>query len=78
LRYIPGARFNDSIIVKTKRLDTWYREEGIESVDFIWADVQGAEENLIKGGQEALNRMIATYDTRSISKSRKGDGAATI
>jgi 2-O-methyltransferase len=61
LEVYPWCTFNDSITVKTKRLDTWCREEGIESIDFIWADVQGAEENLIKGGQEALNRTRYFY-----------------
>jgi len=57
----PWCTFNESIVVKTKRLDTWCREEGIEAIDFIWADVQGAEENLIRGGKEALHRTRYFY-----------------
>lgn len=57
----PWCTFKETINVKTKRLDTWCREEGIESIDLIWADVQGAEENLIKGGAEALRRTRYFY-----------------
>jgi 2-O-methyltransferase len=57
----PWCTFNETITVKTKRLDTWCREEGIESIDLIWADVQGAEENLIRGGTETLRRTRFLY-----------------
>jgi FkbM family methyltransferase len=57
----PWCEFKETISVRTKRLDTWRREEGVESIDFIWADVQGAEENLIRGGAEALRRTRYFY-----------------
>lgn len=57
----PWCTFNESIVVKTKRLDTWCRDEGIEAIDFIWADVQGAEENLIMGGKKTLQRTRYFY-----------------
>ena len=41
--------------VKTIRLDTWYEQTpGVGVIDFIWADVQGAEGLLIKGACNAL------------------------
>lgn len=61
LKMHPWCTFNESVVVKTKRLDTWCREEGIEAIDFIWADVQGAEQNLIMGGKEALSRTRYFY-----------------
>jgi 2-O-methyltransferase len=57
----PWCTFNETIAVTTKKLDTWCREEGVKSIDLIWADVQGAEENLIKGGAEALRRTHYFY-----------------
>ena len=57
----PWCRFDESIIVETKRLDTWFREEGIGMIDFIWADVQGAEIDLIRGGRCALNHARYFY-----------------
>jgi len=57
----PWCTFDKSITIKTKKLDTWSKEEGILSVDFIWADVQGAEENLIKGGLQTLEKTRYFY-----------------
>jgi len=56
LKSAPWCTFNDKIKVVTKRLDTWCKDAGIESVDFIWADVQGAEVDLINGGTKTLSR----------------------
>ena len=57
----PWCTFDETIQVKTKRLDTWCREEGITKIDLVWADVQGAEEDLIRGGLDSLNRTHFLY-----------------
>jgi hypothetical protein len=44
-----------------KRLDTWAAQNGIARVDFIWADVQGAEGDLISGGKDTLARTRFFY-----------------
>ena len=36
-------------------------EHGIEHVDFIWADVQGAEVDLVEGGQRTLANTRLLY-----------------
>lgn len=56
LKIHPWCKFEKKIVVKTKTLDTWVQEEGIEVIDFVWADVQGAEADLINGGKEALKK----------------------
>ena len=57
----PWCTFDESIVVKTMKLDTWRRMQGLERIDFLWADVQGAEENLIRGGRETLRRTRYFY-----------------
>ena len=57
----PWCRFEKTISVPVKRLDTWTRENGIERIDFIWADVQGAEGDLIQGGRETLSKTRFFY-----------------
>jgi FkbM family methyltransferase len=52
----PWMNFSRTAKVRTIRLDTFKRERAIDVVDFIWADVQGAERELILGGQETLAR----------------------
>jgi 2-O-methyltransferase len=57
----PWCTFDQHIKVKTLTLDTWCRNEGIDTIDFIWADVQGAEGDLIRGGRAALARTRYLY-----------------
>lgn len=47
-------KYNNSITVKAIKLDTWKNENNIGIIDFIWADVEGAEEDLILGALETL------------------------
>jgi FkbM family methyltransferase len=48
--------------VKTLRLDTWLaRSLGVECIDFIWCDVQGAEADVIQGAANALARTRYFY-----------------
>ncbi|GGI34215.1 MULTISPECIES: FkbM family methyltransferase [Bradyrhizobium] len=56
------VRFDDSILVETQRLDDWSGEAGLSGpVDLIWMDVQGAESDVIAGGQKTLGRTRFIY-----------------
>lgn len=57
----PWCRCDSIMNVAVCRLDTWARENGIGTIDFIWADTQGAEGDLISGGQAALARTRYLY-----------------
>jgi FkbM family methyltransferase len=50
----PWVKFESTIDVTVQRLDSWAREHGITHIDFIWADVQGGEGDLIAGGPRTL------------------------
>jgi FkbM family methyltransferase len=50
----PWLTFNNKIEVITIKLDTWATENDINFIDFIWADVQGAERDLIEGAGHTL------------------------
>lgn len=56
LKDFPWVKFDRTAQVRTVRLDTFAREHNLDTVDFIWADVQGAEDLLIAGGQQTLAR----------------------
>lgn len=45
------------------KLDTHLKKHGLEkdTIDFIWADIQGAEIDLIKGGEEAFKHVKYFY-----------------
>lgn len=57
----PWCTFDSIIKVPVARLDTWANQHGVEHVDFIWADVQGAEIDLIEGGSTTLANTRYLY-----------------
>jgi FkbM family methyltransferase len=61
MKIYPGIEFKESVTVKAKRLDTWAAENNIGKIDFIWADIQGAERELIRGGLKALEKTDYFY-----------------
>jgi FkbM family methyltransferase len=57
----PGVRFNNTAAVEVRTLDDWAKEQGVETIDFIWADVQGAEMDLIQGARKTLGLTRFLY-----------------
>lgn len=72
LRHHPWCLFGEPVTVPIVRLDTWAATRDIDHVDFIWADVQGAEEDLILGGLETLKRTRFFYTEWSDSELYEG------
>jgi FkbM family methyltransferase len=60
LRRFP-VTFGGSIEVPLVALDTFYAQHSLDLIDFIWADIQGAEGEMIRGGQRALARTRYLY-----------------
>lgn len=51
----PWCTFERKVVVPTRSLDSWYSEHlSSTQVDFLWADIQGAEGDLIRGGRSTL------------------------
>jgi FkbM family methyltransferase len=61
-------KFDEQIIVKSVTLDKFCEDKNIQLIDFIWADVQGAEENLILGGLNTLNKKVKYFYTEYSNK----------
>lgn len=55
------CRFETTITVEGVALDSWADRRSIRDVDFIWADLQGAEHDLIRGGRHVLERTRLLY-----------------
>lgn len=67
----PWVTFDKSITVKTARLDTWCNAHGLDLIDFIWMDVQGAEMDVLRGGVDTFNKtrfLYTEYDTKELYK----------
>jgi FkbM family methyltransferase len=61
LRVHPWCTFEQQIEIPLLRLDTWAAEHNVHDVDFIWADMQGAEGDLIIGGEKTLTNTRYLY-----------------
>jgi 2-O-methyltransferase len=72
LAYYPWCQFDKKIDVKTKTLDSWAQDEGVTVIDLIWADVQGAEVDLIAGGKKTLRNTRYFYTEYSNTELYEG------
>jgi FkbM family methyltransferase len=57
----PDVEFGKSVDVKTTTLDMYCIINNIGIVDFIWADTQGAEGDMIRGAFDTLKRTRYLY-----------------
>jgi len=53
--------FKTKLTVPIVKLDDWFKDQNIHKVDLIWADVQGAEEDLILGAKKTLKKTSFFY-----------------
>jgi FkbM family methyltransferase len=68
--------FGDSVEVDLVALDTFCDERRIERVDFLWADVQGAERDVVRGGLRTLRNTRYVY--MEYSDEELYEGQATL
>jgi FkbM family methyltransferase len=52
--FFPWMTFEEQVTVDVITLDSFCESRGIKGIDFIWADIQGAERDLIEGGRRVL------------------------
>lgn len=60
-KYWPEISFTETITIDTRTLDSIVLEMELSRIDFIWADVQGAEDLLISGSHHSLQRTRFFY-----------------
>ena len=61
LKSYPWIPWQPPVKVPMIRLDTAAKIHALEKIDFLWMDVQGAEDLVIAGGQEILKRTRFAY-----------------
>ncbi len=61
LEMTPEVKFENKIDVNCMTLDTFVKSQNLNTPDFIWMDVQGAEYNVFKGGTETLKNVKVIY-----------------
>lgn len=57
----PWVEFTETITVETRSLDSWAAENDLGPIDLVWADVQGAEGDVVLGGLRTLARARYLY-----------------
>jgi FkbM family methyltransferase len=63
----PTVKFERQIAVPTITLELWGQQYGIQRVDFLWLDMQGAELRALKG----LGKLIETVRALHVEVSTK-------
>jgi FkbM family methyltransferase len=64
----PFIKFDEEITVESITLDTYCDKNDVHIIDFIWADVQGAEDLMIIGGQESFKNKVRFLYTEYSNK----------
>jgi FkbM family methyltransferase len=74
LRY--PVTFGETIEVDSVTLDNYAQRHGLDIVDFIWADIQGAEGEMVRGARSLLSRTRYLYT--EYSDDELYEGQATL
>ena len=61
LEVAPWCEFNKNIEVDSITLDSFFKNKDLKKIDFIWMDVQGAEDLVFKGAKELLTNNKIDY-----------------
>jgi FkbM family methyltransferase len=65
LVHFPHVQFGDAIKVAVIDLDSFCESVNVDRIDFLWADVQGAERDVVAGGERILRRTKFMFLERS-------------
>jgi len=68
----PQITFKEEVDVDTINLDEWFESKGLDTIDFMWLDMQGYEPIVLKNSPNILSKtkyiytevsLIETYDS---------------
>ena len=71
LKMHPQITFKEVINIETINLDEWFKSKNLETIDFMWLDMQGYEPKVLKSALNTLSKtkylftevsLIETYD----------------
>jgi 2-O-methyltransferase len=74
----PTMEFGSSLEVSTRSLDSLTEQLHVSRVDFIWADVQGAEDLLLSGAFQTLLKTRYLYIEYSHSQESLYEGELSL
>lgn len=68
LNQFPDVKFNRNIFVNVNTLDNWAQREGVDRIDFLWLDMQGAEYAMMKASPQIMSTVKAIYTEFSLTE----------
>ena len=68
LSVTPWVKFENTIKVKTQRIDSYCKENEISHIDLVWMDVQGAEMDVISGMGDFIKKVHYVFTEYSNSE----------
>ena len=57
----PFIKYDEKIEVTTRSLDSFCEQMGIDHIDFMWMDVQGAEKEVFLGAKNMIGKIDYVY-----------------
>lgn len=72
LNYHPKTAFNKTIEVPVTTLRDWATEHGIDHIDFLWLDLQGAEFKVLLSSRDLIGSVHAIYMEVSLVEQYEG------
>ncbi len=73
-KFFRGLTFDNQkrVLVATIKLSDWFDETGLEKIDLLWIDVQGAEGLVLQGLEEKLNLVKMIYSEINFEETYTG------
>lgn len=66
IKFHPNIKFDSFEMVRTSTIDSWARDNNINSVDVMWLDMQGMEYNVLKASPNILKTLRVLYTEVSL------------
>ncbi|MEX1002114.1 MAG: FkbM family methyltransferase [Crocinitomicaceae bacterium] len=68
----PDVSFEHEIEVPLMSLDKWAAENHVDSIDFMWLDMQGAEYEMLNASSNILNKVKVLFTEVSLIETYEG------
>lgn len=68
----PDIQFQHKVEIKCTKLETYCDARGIDKIDFLWMDAQGAEAMIIEASLDAVQKTAWIYTEYSNKQDFKG------
>lgn len=72
LTILPTVAFKTRLRVKTMTLDTWAKKYAIDTVHFMWLDMQGMEYNVLKQSTKIFPKVRLLYTEVNVKENYAG------